>query len=474
MLNYMNDMGIDPIGLGFAAFLQKDENGKITAYDTSYLPEDVKTLDGGTWSTLFEASDYYDQLEKIAKDDILYKYIIENERIYMGQDITLKDINEASETGNLISGMLNMRYEGVDGFCSDYEINRGEKLLRISSGNIHVDEVGVYVDEFGYNLDGWAGRYGMPFEFLMAIHMATMTSEITEQMADNPYLNTQVNILLDKKNYALDFKFVYNGETLKVTYGTEGDLSLYNKIENNIKKKDEEEDAYEYTGDKIEAEEITVCALYNLIQELMDSTYANSLGKEPMEALLGKDTFIVRNTQADSFDIDYENNVIDPQEIGNVINSIYQFKITEDTQNNTQELQTNTGTLNYKINGETTKMRAGTRKVENGIYTIFVETSPSEKDEYVEDAAYGNFTIPPIGTIEENGVAKIQGFGYCLEGYNQQNPQYSSEYSVRIRKIINQQESYENMLKQIDNTLYWMHITDLRKENNRKLYYCTI
>ena len=45
-----------------------------------------------------------------------------------------------------------------------------------------------------YSLDGWTGRYGMPLEFLLAVHKATLKPDLAYDMATS--FNTNVNILL--------------------------------------------------------------------------------------------------------------------------------------------------------------------------------------------------------------------------------------------------------------------------------------
>ena len=45
-----------------------------------------------------------------------------------------------------------------------------------------------------YSLDGWTGRYGMPLEFLLAVHKSTLKPDLAYDMATS--FNTNVNILL--------------------------------------------------------------------------------------------------------------------------------------------------------------------------------------------------------------------------------------------------------------------------------------
>lgn len=49
---------------------------------------------------------------------------------------------------------------------------------------------------FKYQIDGWSGRYGLPLEFLLGLHLATMAPDLPMAMAS--YFHTDVEILLRK------------------------------------------------------------------------------------------------------------------------------------------------------------------------------------------------------------------------------------------------------------------------------------
>ena len=52
-----------------------------------------------------------------------------------------------------------------------------------------------------YNLAGWSGRYGKPFELLVALHLATMAPDFAYQIAMNDDLDTRVNIGLKNATF---------------------------------------------------------------------------------------------------------------------------------------------------------------------------------------------------------------------------------------------------------------------------------
>lgn len=47
-----------------------------------------------------------------------------------------------------------------------------------------------------YNLDGWTGRYGMPLEFLLSVHVATLAPDLAIEMYEN--FDTEIIMLLRK------------------------------------------------------------------------------------------------------------------------------------------------------------------------------------------------------------------------------------------------------------------------------------
>lgn len=78
-----------------------------------------------------------------------------------------------------------------------------------------------------FSLDGWTGRYGMPLEFLLSIHMSTMMPDLAYDMATS--FPTNVNIYLHKTNsgeaitaFKTGDKYIDYPELEKALSGTEG------------------------------------------------------------------------------------------------------------------------------------------------------------------------------------------------------------------------------------------------------------
>ena len=224
VLKYLDDMGIDPVGFGFAPFYRRitdektgEETGEVD-YDTGIMPEYYDS-DG-----FFGAKDYQDKLkEKTITEDLIFKYIVSNERTYLIHDDAklgniFKNIKEFfSDDDYNLTGMIRAKVLGLND--STISVNREEKTMEITSK----DWSKLTSNKFKYNLEGWTGRYGMPLEFLLALHIATMSPDLTEELIENKNLQTEVNVLLEKdEDYNIDYKITYKDKELPIKRGKLG------------------------------------------------------------------------------------------------------------------------------------------------------------------------------------------------------------------------------------------------------------
>ena len=80
--------------------------------------------------------------------------------------------------------------------------NEGKYYDSFEPGSIKIDtdkktmeiKRGWFNNSMTYNLDGWTGRYGMPIDFLLSIHLATMMPDLAYDMAVG--FETQIKLLL--------------------------------------------------------------------------------------------------------------------------------------------------------------------------------------------------------------------------------------------------------------------------------------
>lgn len=217
ILIYIDDMGIDPVGYGFAAFYKRTTddagNDKVTYEPNIDIKQDIKEVNG-----FFDAISYNDDVAKEKlKEDLLLKYIISNERAFLVHDLdkvgnTILGESVKDWLGKIsLSGMIETKINGLDD--STISVDRENKEMVIKSINFKFDwfDSEIYTQTAKYNLETWAGRYGMPLEFLLALHIGTMTSDLTNEMLENANLQTKVKVDTNKDNYDVSYDIKYNG-----------------------------------------------------------------------------------------------------------------------------------------------------------------------------------------------------------------------------------------------------------------------
>lgn len=319
VLKYLDDMGIDPVGFGFAPFYRRitdEETGEETGevdYDTGIMPEYYES-DG-----FFGAKDYQDKLkEKTITEDLIFKYIVSNERTYLIHDNAkipniFKSIKEIfSDDNYYLTGMIRAKISGANFLeelnDSTISVNREEKTMEITSK----DWSKLTSNKFKYNLEGWTGRYGMPLEFLLALHIATMSPDLTEELIENKNLQTEVNILLEKdEDYNIDYKITYKDKELPIKRGKSGAEQDLGKdfIDKYINKQDCSVNIPEEEIETVK-QKMSINSLYGLITKLrndfspgIETEILAQSTKELKTALLGSERFgVVRKICTSKYD----------------------------------------------------------------------------------------------------------------------------------------------------------------------------
>lgn len=311
VLRYLDDMGIDPVGFGFAPFYTRteDSEGNVTVdYMGSMASDDDPSLDSGG---VISAWIYNEKMkEKTINKDLIFKYIVANERTYIPVDLDKKffmDIVTSpilkSVFGTDLTGMLKIKIPGLDD--ASISVDREQKRLNISATNWSE----FTKQTFSYNLENFTGRYGMPLEFLLALHISTMSSDLTDEMLSNDKLNTEVNITAEKKDYMIDYDITYKGQDFPMDFGKVGDFAkLYEHYNINQYLRKNEDGTYYYEIPEDKKEEIkkavSICSLhgwiedfsYNDFDEMITggnaaSTFVNNSSVQAIDALLGSDSY---------------------------------------------------------------------------------------------------------------------------------------------------------------------------------------
>ena len=263
VLKYLNDMGLDPAGFGFAPFFRVNSDGEVE-YDTSIAIDDVPGV-----HELFSAlvANWKAQ-KRIENQDLIFKYLVSNERTYLVDDdskatkviekLGVTPIYESLFGSTKLKGMIKMRLEG--GLGNDqwhtFTVDRENQQLIIATANLSETKFKLKEGEDGffkkalksglvggvigsfigdsdvavdvpiqmatYDLSSYAGRYGTPLEMLLALHLATMTSDLTDEMVTNENLQTELSLKVKLDSYDTDYEVSYNGKTLPAKIGDYG------------------------------------------------------------------------------------------------------------------------------------------------------------------------------------------------------------------------------------------------------------
>ena len=285
VLKYLDDMGIDPAGFGFAAFYERykvtdEETGEVISDEVEYDPDlsSEITMDGNGF---VDAQKYRDALkEATINSDLIFKYIISNERTYLVDDFDKIGNWKISEKlkswfgkGKDLKGMIKTGIDGLDD--SQITVDRENKVMEITSTNW--SEWGAE-QTARYNLETYAGRYGMPLEFLVALHIATMAPGLTDEMITNPNLQTEVNISMKKDDYKVDYEIKYDGEDLPIRRGTQESLYNLQYLNEDYIKQDSNGKMYlDVSEEEIEdlREKVTINSLQGWISNIRNMNFEN-------------------------------------------------------------------------------------------------------------------------------------------------------------------------------------------------------
>ena len=184
-LDYLEQMGYDLKGYGFL---------------TDYVGED----DDGV-----ERDEENDTISE-AESDFIVTYLVSDNYVY-----TIKNFNLVAD--NALIGLGQHIASLFTGGESNKHWSRGMLEIYLDGGNLGAEaeyydvyklgyvksdpesktleiKRGWFNNSIKYNLDGWTGRYGMPIDFLLSVHLATMMPDLSYDMATS--FNTIIKLLL--------------------------------------------------------------------------------------------------------------------------------------------------------------------------------------------------------------------------------------------------------------------------------------
>ena len=228
-LDYLEDMGWDLKAEGFLTKYYENESdieGKLDSSDKeagynideetgvvrndeeniiladsdfifTYIMSDnyVYTLKNKNIATIDKADAWY---EKIGSAIITGWYKVRN--FFAGPLLDVLGVTDAVVDG-WGKGLIVLYYD--DGLGKRGSVVNEDTLWNWDSVEINTERKSLLIkrveflnnnNAMEFSLDGWTGRYGMPLEFLLAIHKATMMPDLAFDMATS--FNTNVNVYL--------------------------------------------------------------------------------------------------------------------------------------------------------------------------------------------------------------------------------------------------------------------------------------
>ena len=199
----LETMGYDLLGDGFLTGVI-EENDKVAKGLDRKVPEENASVDASGVSRDEKGivnidSDYIRQY--IVSDNYMYTIYNTNGNIFNKSGF-IKLFNDGNIVGNkgklyesphsaleiLSTNLFKLFFEDN----IEIQVNTKDKTLEIA----HVKGIFWWkkVNTFKYNLEGWTGRYGMPLEFLLSLHLASMQPDLAYDLTTE--FQTSVNMLL--------------------------------------------------------------------------------------------------------------------------------------------------------------------------------------------------------------------------------------------------------------------------------------
>ena len=208
---YLHDMGYDLVGMGFAEeveiYGQNDKNGNEIPVPEDHVKNEIKEIDA----------------------PYLRAYLVAENRTYLINNYTfnLKDFFNSFFDGSFFkdgmdtwgTGLIDLDQNLIEALgmpalglrIGEYnlgeliqgvKIDRETNTLRIRRLNLELAFWKSHNDYTYYNLNGWSGRYGKPFELMLTLHIATMAPDLVKEFALNKDLDAKVHVKLKETKFS--------------------------------------------------------------------------------------------------------------------------------------------------------------------------------------------------------------------------------------------------------------------------------
>lgn len=229
ILDYLQDMGYDLKGYGFLTeFMTTSDMNEYSSEEDVELSK--LEVDNGVVRNTEE--------DKIVKGEsqFIFTYIMSDNYVYTVKNFNVIN-NAANREGfwnNLWGGIVAIGQKLAGIFADEGALwGKGMIYLEDANGNewqnglktynwwglpvrwetIHVDAStktmkitrGAFANAMEFNLDGWTGRYGMPLEFLLSVHIASNMPDLAYDMVE--FFGTEVVIRMAQATAEVDAEY---------------------------------------------------------------------------------------------------------------------------------------------------------------------------------------------------------------------------------------------------------------------------
>ena len=183
-LNYLEGMGYDLKGYGFLTDYVGDSEDGVKRDDNNNITE--------------------------AKSEFINTYLVSDNYVYTIKNFNTTTNNWLEAIGTHIASLFTGGWSNqfwsrgmIEIWSDDGTIGKkGTYYSVYEAGGISIDsdkktmeiKRGWGNNSITYNLDGWTGRYGMPIDFLLSVHIATMMPDLAYDMATG--FETVITLLL--------------------------------------------------------------------------------------------------------------------------------------------------------------------------------------------------------------------------------------------------------------------------------------
>lgn len=221
LANYINNMGYDVVGYGFAPStnikLAKRENKNDEAEpDDEITSQYLKAYLLADYNTYATSGGFIDDVGT-----------------FLGEAFGAK----------VLKGMLVFEAEDAGLDFSIESVDRKSKTITFKTWNPKLTDW-LNGDTYRFNLDGWTGRYGKPLEFLLTLHISTMAPDLAYKLASGDDFDTKVHIGYETVDAWITTRYSVKAETVDNLKELEKNDDTKNNVIWNV-------EGLEYLKDKI-------------------------------------------------------------------------------------------------------------------------------------------------------------------------------------------------------------------------------